>query len=138
MIDQYDSLAEKFLKKGFWLYLFSFIIGPLGYFVKIIISHDLTVSEVGILYGIISLITLLTAFNDFGMTESLKKFVPKFIIEEEYGKIKSILSYTLLIQLGTGLILTAFFYFGAPAIATHFFKTDAAIQSLQIFSLYFI
>jgi hypothetical protein len=50
MIDQHSSLAEKFLKKGFWLYLFSFIIAPIGYVIKIVISGELTVSEVGILY----------------------------------------------------------------------------------------
>jgi hypothetical protein len=38
MIDQHGSLGEKFLKKGFWLYLFSFIVAPFGYLVKIIIS----------------------------------------------------------------------------------------------------
>jgi hypothetical protein len=64
MIDQHNSLAEKFLKKGFWLYLFSFIIAPIGYIIKIIISGELTVSEVGILYGIISLITMISAYND--------------------------------------------------------------------------
>jgi len=46
MIDQYASLGEKFLKKGFWLYLFSFIIAPMGYIIKIIISGELTVEEV--------------------------------------------------------------------------------------------
>jgi hypothetical protein len=50
MIDKHNSLAEKFLKKGFWLYLFSFIVAPIGYIIKIILSIDLTVSEIGILY----------------------------------------------------------------------------------------
>jgi hypothetical protein len=64
MIDQHTSLSEKFLKKGFWLYLFSFIIAPMGYVIKIILSGELEVSEVGIIYGIISLIVMLSAYND--------------------------------------------------------------------------
>ncbi|USN58512.1 MAG: hypothetical protein H6767_09835 [Candidatus Peribacteria bacterium] len=64
MIDQHKSLAEKFVKKGFWLYLFSFIIAPIGYFIKIIISNELSVSDVGIIYGVISLITMISAYND--------------------------------------------------------------------------
>ena len=61
MIEQHKSLSEKFLKKGFWLYLFSFIIAPIWYIIKIIISGELTVSEVWILYWVVSLIILLSA-----------------------------------------------------------------------------
>jgi hypothetical protein len=45
MIQEYGSLAEKFLKKGFWLYLFSYILAPIGYIIKIIISGNISVSE---------------------------------------------------------------------------------------------
>jgi hypothetical protein len=50
MIEQHGSLAEKFLKKGFWLYLFSYIIAPIGYVIKIILSGTVSVSDIGILY----------------------------------------------------------------------------------------
>jgi hypothetical protein len=46
VIEQHQSLSEKFLRKGFWLYLFSFIIAPMGYIIKVIISGELSVSEV--------------------------------------------------------------------------------------------
>ena len=82
MIDQHASLSEKFLKKGFWLYLFSFIIAPIGYIVKIIISGELTVSEVWILYGIISLITMISAYNDLGMSISINHFVPEYVTKK--------------------------------------------------------
>jgi hypothetical protein len=45
MIEQHKTLSEKFLKKGFWLYLFSFIIAPIGYIIKIIVSGEISVSE---------------------------------------------------------------------------------------------
>ncbi|MCP4524248.1 MAG: polysaccharide biosynthesis protein [Candidatus Gracilibacteria bacterium] len=138
MIDQHNSLAEKFLKKGFWLYLFSFIIAPIGYIIKIIISGELTVSEVGILYGIISLITMISAYNDLGMAESMKYFIPKFVTEKRYDKVKSILTYALFAQIITSLIIATFFYFGAGWIAENYFKTDAAKETLQIFAFFFI
>jgi hypothetical protein len=46
MLNHSESLAEKFIRKGFWLYLFSFLVGPLGYVVKIILSADLSVEEI--------------------------------------------------------------------------------------------
>ncbi|MDD3645892.1 MAG: oligosaccharide flippase family protein [Candidatus Gracilibacteria bacterium] len=138
MIEQHATLTEKFLKKGFWLYLFSFIIAPLGYIIKIIISGELRVEEVGILYGIISLITLLSGFSDFGMTESLKKFIPQYVIEKRYDKVKTILFLTIIIQLFTSFLIFLLFYFGAEFIANTYFKDSVAIEVLKIFSIFFI
>lgn len=64
MLNSSESLSEKFIKKGFWLYFFTFIIAPIGYIVKVMISRDLSVEEVGILYGIISFLMLLSVYND--------------------------------------------------------------------------
>lgn len=138
MIDQHNSLAEKFIKKGFWLYLFSFIIAPMGYIIKIIISWELTVSEVGILYGIISLVTLLSAYNDVWMTESLKHFIPQFITEKRYDKVKTILFLAFFIQIITSLLIAAFFFFWAEYISENYFKTISAKETIKVFAFFFI
>ena len=138
MIDQHKSLSEKFLKKGFWLYLFSFIIAPIWYIIKIILSWELTISEIWILYGIISLITMISAYNDLGMSESLKHFIPKYIIEKRYDKVKTILLYAFIIQIITSFFIAWFFFFWADYIANNYFKTNAAKDTLKVFAFYFI
>lgn len=138
MIEEHGSLAEKFIKKGFWLYLFSFIIGPIWYIVKIIISGELTVSEVWIIYWIISLITLVSAYNDLWLTDALNFFIPKYITEKRYDKVKSILVYTILAQLLTGISIALFFFFWADFLAENYFKNDLAASVLKIFSLFFL
>ncbi|RKW24879.1 hypothetical protein D8B46_00550, partial [Candidatus Gracilibacteria bacterium] len=138
MIEEYKSLSEKFLKKGFWLYFFSLIIGPVGYITKIMISEKITVSELGILYGIISLVTLISTYNDLGFTESLKHFIPKFVTEKNYDKVKSVLFYALFAQITTSLIIAAGFYFGADFIAENYFKSQEAKEILEIFAFFFI
>jgi len=138
MIDQHKSLSEKFIKKGFWLYLFSFIIAPIGYIIKIIISWELTVSELGILYWVLWLVILVSWFNDFWMTESLNHFLPKYITEKKYDKVKSLLAYAFLTQILTGSMIACFFYFWADYIAIHYFKTEWAIITLKIFSFFFL
>ncbi|MDP2090221.1 MAG: oligosaccharide flippase family protein [Candidatus Gracilibacteria bacterium] len=138
MIEQHNSLSEKFIKKGIWLYLFSFIIGPLGYIIKIIISTELSVSEVGILYGIISLITLVSAYNDLGLTDGMNYYIPKFITENRYDKVKSILAYTIIAQLITGMSIALFFFFGSEYIANSYFKDPVAGDILKIFALFFL
>jgi len=138
MIEQHKSLTEKFLKKGFWLYLFSFIIEPIWYIIKIIISSKISVSEVWILYWVISLMTILSAFNDFGMTESMNKFIPKYVTEKRYDKVKSILIYAFLMQFITWLIIASFFYFWADFIWENYFKSTIASWILKIFAFFFL
>lgn len=138
MIDQYASLSEKFLRKGFWLYLFGFIIAPLGYIIKIILSQDLSVSEVGILYGIISLVTLLSAFSDFWMRESLSYFIPRYNEKKDYDSIKSILFFAFIIQCITGGIIFLILFFGATFIADNYFESNQAIFILKVFSFFFL
>ena len=138
MIDQHNSLAEKLLKKWFWLYLFSFIIAPIWYIIKIIISGELTVSEVGILYWIISLIVMISAYNDLWMNESINHFVPKFVTEKRYDKVKTILAYAFIAQMGTGVTIAAGFFFWADWLALNYFKSESAIIALKIFAFFFL
>ena len=138
MIDAHKSLSEKFLKKGFWLYFFGFIIAPMAYIIKIIVSNELQVEEVWIIYWILSLIMILSAFNDFWITESLKHFIPEFVNEKRYDKVKTLLVYAFIIQSITGWIIAAFFYFWAPFIAASYLKTDLATWSLKIFAFFFL
>ena len=138
MIDQHKTLSEKFIKKGFWLYLFSFIIAPIWYIIKIIISGNVSVSELWILYWIISLITLLSSFNDFWMTESMNYFIPKYIEKKNYSKVKTIISYAFLTQVITGSIIAIFLFLWADYLSLHYFKSAEASNILKIFCLYFL
>ncbi len=138
MIDQHWSLAEKFIKKWVWLYIFSFIIAPMGYIIKIIVSWEISVSELWILYGIISLITLISAYNDLGMSESINHFVPKYVTEKRYDKVKSILVYAFIAQMSTGISIALFFFLWADYISEQYFKSVAAAWALKIFAFYFL
>ncbi len=106
MIEKYGSLSEKLLRKWFWLYIFSFVMAPIWYIIKIIISTELSPWELWTIYWVISLVTMLSAFNDFWLTESLKHFIPSYVSKERYDKIKSILAYAFLMQLITSFLIS--------------------------------
>lgn len=138
MIDQHDSLAEKFLRKWFWLYLFSFIIAPIGYIVKILVSHDVSVEEIGIIYWVMSLVMLILSFNDLWMAESLNKFIPEYVTQKRYDKVKTILVYALLAQVITGGIIFSVLFFWSTFLGTHYFHDSRAIEVVQVFSFFFL
>ncbi len=138
MIEQHNSLAEKFLKKGFWLYIFSFIMYPVSYVIKIILSWELSVGEVWIIYGVISIITMISSYNDLWITESLKYFIPKFVTDKKYNKVKTILVYSLIAQTITGLLIALIFFLGADFLWNNYFNSTQATQVIQVFALYFL
>lgn len=137
MIQNDEGLKEKFVRRGVWIYLFSFVIGPMGYVTKMILSADLAVEQIGVFYGIISLITLLGTYNDLGLTEALNFFLPKFAVAKNYGKFRTAVLYAFLAQLITGTILGALFFFGADFLGTHYFKSAEAADILRVFCLFF-
>lgn len=80
------------------MYLLSFIIAPAGYLIKLMVSRELSVEDIGLVYSIIGFIGLLSAFNDLGLTEALQYYLPQYMIDKEYGKAKTILIVTWIVQ----------------------------------------
>ena len=75
---QDQPLWEKLIKKGFWLYFFSFLAAPAGYLIKLFVSNSISVADVWVLYSILSFVWLLNTYNDLWLTESLQYYLPRF------------------------------------------------------------
>ena len=132
MLNSEETLAQKFVKKGFWLYFFTILIGPMGYLIKIVISEDLGPSGIGLIYGVISFVTLVSAFNDLGCTESLNYFLPKYIIKNQYGKAKYLLKLTLMLQICSSILIAIVLFLIAPWLANTYFHEPNIIEILRI------
>lgn len=143
MVQLWENLTHKFIRRGSWIYLFALLSGPLGYAIKIMISHDVSVSEVGILYSTLSLVLLIGSLNDFWMVESLHYFAPKLLAEGNREKVKAFLLYWFLAMLTTSLITCGALFLGADFLASYYFNASDAIKDsvvtiLQVFSLFLI
>jgi len=106
MLNPNESLSEKIVNKGFWIYVFVILTGPISYGIRMILSDNLSLSDFGLFYGLISFISLLSVYNDFGMTESLNYFVPKLIVKEDYGRPKVLFFLAFVSQVFTSVIIT--------------------------------
>ena len=133
-----EPLGEKLIKKWFWLYLFSYLAAPAWYLIRIIVSNSVTVEEVGILYSIVSFISLISIYNDLGLTESLKYFLPKYRIKEQYNYAKTAIFISLGVQIITALIIIIILWLVAPWLWEHYFHSESAVQVLRYFCFYFL
>ena len=75
---QDETLSQKLINKWFWAYVFTVFTAPLWYFIRLLASNTLTVSDVGVFYSILSLFGLLACYNDLWLTESMQYFLPKY------------------------------------------------------------
>jgi len=96
------------------------------------------VEEIWILYWILWLLSIVSSYNDLWMTESLNHFLPKCFIEKKYAEAKSYLTYAFLTQLISGIIIAVLFFCFSEFIAINYFKSVMAIETLKIFSFYFL
>lgn len=137
---QDETLSQKLIKKGFWLYFFSYLIAPGGYIIRLLISNspEVAVADVGILYSIISLINFLNVYNDLWLTESLQYFLPKFRIKKQFNQIKTVVWLSFLIQFWTAILIACGLWFGSDWLADHYFHSASAGTILKFFCLYFL
>jgi len=133
-----QPLGEKLIKKGFWLYFFSFLVAPAGYITKVLVSNSVSVADVGVLYSIVGLIGFLNIYNDLGLTESLQYFLPRYWIKKQYDYIKTSIYIRLFAQVATAIIIALFLWFGAPWLAENYFHSPNAVIILKYFCFYFL
>ena len=133
-----ETLAEKLVKKWFWIYLFTFLIAPSWYIIRVIVSNKLSVSDVWLLYSIISFISLISIYNDLWLTQSLKYFLPKYWINKQYDNFKTAIFLSLWIQILTWILIASLLFFWADFLSNHYFNNPNAANILKVFCLYFL
>lgn len=107
-----QTLAHKLISKWFWLYLFAFLWLPLGYLIRVIISNDLSVWEVGIIYWLLSLIGLLSIFSSLGLSAwALVYFLPKYYINKNTDYVTTIYKIVRYLNIFMTILFSVWFYF---------------------------
>lgn len=125
------------LKKNLWIYFFSFLIAPLTYIGKIVITGSVSNEDYWILAAIISFVLMLWAYNDFWMAESLNFFLPDHLHKKEKKKITQTFSIALVTQILSSTVLAIILFLLSEILAKYYFKTPIAESLLRIFIVYF-
>ncbi len=133
-----DTIAQTFWKKSIRQYGFFLLIAPSGYIIKLLLTNALSVSEVGLLYWIINIISLLSIYNDLWLADCLQYFIPKYLVTKDKKNIFSLISFTFLMQFVTGAIIVSLLFFWAPFLAEHYFHTPEATEIIRVFCRYFL
>lgn len=133
-----QPLSHKLIKKWSRLYLFMILTAPVSYIIRVIISNELPVADVGLFYSIIWFIILISLYHDLWLTEALQYFLPRYRIQKKYNNYKTILYFTLIVQVITWIVIAWIIYFWANRLAVNHFHSPEAVGIIKTLSRYFI
>ena len=131
-------MEDKLLKRLFIVYFFTFMAAPVSYLIRILFARNLSIEEYGVFYAVIAFFGLIGIFNDFGIKQALVHYLPKFLRNKQYGKIKSSIFIVLGIGIITAVIIAIITYIIKSCLAESFFKTNLTLLILPIFAFIFI
>lgn len=136
---QKETLSKKLIKQWFWWYFFAFAVAPAGYVFRILLSHEFNVAEVGVFFSVVWLVTFLTTYNDFWLTNSLRYFLPQYWIARRFDAMKTSLFFSLCVQIFTAIVISGLLWLGwAERLGMYHFKNPLAAPLLRILALYFL
>ncbi len=129
-----ETLSHKFISKWFWLYLFTLLTLPLWYIIRVILSNDMSVAEVGIIYSLIWLMWILSTLSTLWLsTEAMVYFLPKYIVKKDRDTTSTIYRIIRYINIGMTLIIWGAFYWFIQAYGNHYIDHPQATAILYIF-----
>lgn len=135
---QEETLTHKLISRWFWAYIFVIFTAPLGYLIRLVASNTLSVSDIGIIYWVISLLSLLSSYNDLWLTESMQYFLPKYRLENKRWQIKNTIWLSFFMQMITWIIIFCLLFFNAERLAIHHFHAIEATNVIKVMSFYFL
>ena len=110
----------------------------IAYLFRMILARNLTTSEYGLFFAVLTLINLVILFARLGLNNSLVKFIPEFVVKKSPEKIKNIVAAVFSINLITAIIIAVIIFFLADFLSVVYFKDPLASILLKIFSIVFV
>lgn len=130
-------LSQKWvIKNTFWIYLVTFLIAPMQYIIRILVAEHLPLEQVGMFYSLLWLTGILAIYNDLWFREAIGYFYPKYLESKEYNKWKTLLIFSLLLQIISSFLFAVALFFAADRIAIHYLKDSSGAFAVQVFWVY--
>jgi O-antigen/teichoic acid export membrane protein len=130
--------GQKLVSDAFLVFVIGILANVIGYFIRMILSRQLTLQEFGIFYSVFTFILFFSMFRDFGLSQSLSKFIPQFLVRREFGKLKYSIKFVFLVNLIVSSIILVILLFLSDFLSVNYFKNELAKPLLIILGIYFV
>lgn len=103
------------------VFIFTFLAALAAYIFRLLLARNLSVSDYGLFYSIFAFFGLFSTFVDFGLTQSMAKFIVQLNIREKFSQIKTILLSAFIFQIIVSIVISLIIIF-------LIFKTDFLLR----------
>ncbi|MBI2147494.1 flippase [Candidatus Woesearchaeota archaeon] len=109
----------------------------LGYLVRLVLARNFSSADYGLFYAGISLFGLFALFKELGMNQAIVKFIPEYLHDKRWDKIKGLLVAVFSFQFMTSGIVSLAFIAAADWLAEVYFRTPAAAPIIRVLAIVF-
>lgn len=138
MIPNSPTLTEKILKGSSIVLFLSFLMAPLGYVIRALYAHTLSVEMYGLFYAILGFFTIIAAYNDLGFGPAVSYFLPKYIKSQDTSSGFLVYKYGQLIQIITSIFISLIIILITPWLITYYFKVPGIENIIYVFCIYLV
>ncbi len=130
--------TKRAVKGAVMVLILSVFAALIGYFVRLILTRNITPEEYGMFYSAISLFGLFAIFKELGLNHALVKYVSEYRVKKQYGIIKGIMYIVFSLQFLTSIIVAILFWIFADYLAANYFHTEKAAIIIKILAVMFM
>ncbi len=127
------------LVKGSTIVFTAFVAsGIVGLLLRMFLARSLSVAEYGLFYAVFVLISFFELFRGLGFDTALVKHIPEFMVQKQFGKIRSSINFVLLIRASIAALIVAIFFIFSSQISSTVFGTATAMPLILVLGVWFI
>lgn len=133
------SYSKRLVEGTVFVTISSIIIAILGYLLRLVLARNLSVEEYGLVYAIISLVTLFSIFVGFAVPPvSLVKYISEFKTKNEPEKIKKLINIIYTLHFVSAMIIGLIFIIFSKGISKNYLGSENYSNLIVLYSIFFI
>lgn len=134
------SDAEKYasyMARGSMTVFLSFVLSGLAaLLIRIFLARNLSPGEYGMVYASFYFVSFFGFFRELGLTASLTKHIPEFLVRKDYSSIRASIRFVLLLQVLIVGMVSLILFLLSPHIASGFIGQPEATYIVRHFTLW--
>ncbi|MEM2618776.1 MAG: flippase [Candidatus Hadarchaeales archaeon] len=129
--------CAKYMARGSIIIFLSFVLSGLAaLLIRVFLARNLAPREYGMIYAAFYFVSFFGFFRELGLTASLTKYIPEFLIRKDYSSIRASIKFVLLFQVLIVGTVSLVLFFLSPYIASGFIRQPEATQVLRYFTIW--
>jgi len=132
------TLTERVIHGSSIIFFFTILTSPLGFFIRVLYSHSLSIEMYGLFYAVLSFFGFFSLFSDLGFGYSVIYFIPKYLKKKDYATCWNLFRYNQIVVFLTSIIVILTLFVSSDWLSKNYFKVNQAGTLIRILCIYYL